>query len=177
MSITFACPCGKEFTVAPTFAGKRTKCPKCAEPLYVPTPVLAGADDDDETSAYALLSDGDDEPIERPLTTRQQTWNVERPATPPKPKISPMAQAAAQQREKELRKAAKAASDYHRGNDERSGLSLSPAVLGGLLGMIGFGAWFFIGLAMGYIFFYPPIGFFFSLIGFVGGLFGYEGDD
>jgi hypothetical protein len=38
MSITFACTCGKNFTVDDALAGKRTRCPACRLPLTVPEP-------------------------------------------------------------------------------------------------------------------------------------------
>lgn len=36
MPITFACKCGKRFTVADSLAGKKTKCPECAAAITVP---------------------------------------------------------------------------------------------------------------------------------------------
>lgn len=38
MPITFACTCGKSFTVADALAGKRTRCPACNSSLTVPVP-------------------------------------------------------------------------------------------------------------------------------------------
>src|SRR5688500_12627530 len=43
MSITFACGCGKSFTVADELAGKRVKCQACAAVLTVPDAAAAPA--------------------------------------------------------------------------------------------------------------------------------------
>src|SRR5687768_15249570 len=99
MSITFGCECGKPFTVADGYAGKRTKCPACGRPLTVPTPAdPEGASAEDE--AFRLLADGgeqesDDEP---PALARRDSDHAvlappparsgpqpAKPSSPPKP--------------------------------------------------------------------------------------------
>jgi hypothetical protein len=63
MPITFACACGKSYTVADALAGKRTQCPVCQAPLTVPAP---------EPQALALVEEPsedfevveDDAPVE-----------------------------------------------------------------------------------------------------------------
>jgi hypothetical protein len=38
MPIKVACPCGQKFSAKDSMAGKRVKCPKCNEPLVIPSP-------------------------------------------------------------------------------------------------------------------------------------------
>ena len=49
--------------------------------------------------------------------------------------------------------------------------AIDKGMLGGILLMVIAAVWFFLGLAGGYIFFYPPILFIFGLYGFFKGLF------
>lgn len=111
MPISFACGCGKTFTVADQYAGKRTKCTACGQPVVVPTPAPTPAADEpaDEDAAFRALSEGPDpEPAPRstgrfagaapsapwratsPLTAGETTSNkLGRTAEVPRPKPSP----------------------------------------------------------------------------------------
>ena len=62
MSISFTCECGKSFTVADEFAGKRTKCPVCRALIVVPVV---------EAESYAF-QDSADEPSADPR--RSISW-------------------------------------------------------------------------------------------------------
>jgi hypothetical protein len=68
MSISFACVCGKNFTVAAQYAGKRAKCPACSSALIVPAPIAkpepepAPAEIDEDAAYRALLDVPEAEP-------------------------------------------------------------------------------------------------------------------
>ena len=174
MSITFACDCGKQFTVADDFAGKRTKCPACASPLTVPAanepaPEEAPKPDDglsDEDKAFRALAEGPDpEPAAAtrppPPAPRLQSAHDPPPPTPlPAKKRGPTF-------------ATRAAGEER---DRGGGIHISPATLGGLGMMVLALIWFGLGWAGGRIYFYPPILFLFGLVAFVRGLLGYSED-
>jgi 1,4-dihydroxy-2-naphthoate octaprenyltransferase len=64
-------------------------------------------------------------------------------------------------------------------DDERGGYSrvyVSPAVITGVLMMVGAAVWFFGALALGVIFIYPPILFVLGLVAVVKGFLGHEED-
>jgi hypothetical protein len=66
-----------------------------------------------------------------------------------------------------------------RDDDERRGYSriyVSPAVITGVLMMVGATVWFFGALALGVIFIYPPILFVLGLVAVVKGFLGHEED-
>jgi hypothetical protein len=52
------------------------------------------------------------------------------------------------------------------------GMAVNGSVLGGLAMMVGALVWFFVGLAAGYIFFYPPVLFVLGIVALVKGLAG-----
>jgi hypothetical protein len=89
MPITFDCDCGKQFTVADEFAGKRTKCPACKSALTVPetTPTPPAAEEEalsDEDKAFRALAEAPDpEPTAAPARASYAPSSFER--APPKP--------------------------------------------------------------------------------------------
>jgi hypothetical protein len=161
MPITFSCDCGKAFTVADGFAGKRTRCPACGAGLVVPQPagvadedaafrMLAEAPEPDRPARSAPWAGGPMAPAPRPVIP------VRPPAPPPPPAAKPKARRS-------------------RGEGGSRGLpriSLSPAVAGGLFGMLFAAVWFFVGLSYNRIFVYAPILFVLSLIAVVRGILG-----
>lgn len=71
--ITFSCPgCGKSLSVKDEFAGRRTKCPKCSNPLDVPSSPRAAARSPKSAAAIPVatpaLAEGS-----RPATARSST--------------------------------------------------------------------------------------------------------
>jgi hypothetical protein len=86
MPIEFTCECGKAYKVADEYAGKRTKCTACGQPVVVPTPVATSAEEPtDEDAAFRALIDGDD-PDPAPRATRSYAGADDaprRPAPPP----------------------------------------------------------------------------------------------
>lgn len=54
------------------------------------------------------------------------------------------------------------------------GIAIHPSIIGGALMMIGAVVWFVVGLAVGYIFFYPPILFVLGIVAVVRGFMGSE---
>jgi hypothetical protein len=68
MAITFACACGKSYSVADEMAGKRTKCPACHAVLVVPIPtavdepladldVVEDVEEEDTSTGYGLADE------------------------------------------------------------------------------------------------------------------------
>lgn len=92
MPIEFACACGKAFKVADAYAGKRSKCTACGQPVVVPVPQPVPADDptDEDAAARALLDGDDPEPAPR---TGGYAGRAEspppRPVSPPPPRPVP----------------------------------------------------------------------------------------
>ena len=81
MPISFACSCGKSYTVGDELAGKRTRCPACKATLEVPQPAEEPAD-----AGFELVAD--DEPDEAgdapsPFTFADQPAAVAAPAPEP----------------------------------------------------------------------------------------------
>src|SRR5262245_12995396 len=68
-ALKFACACGKRLAVAPEFAGRRVRCPKCRKPVMVPA-LAAPKSDSEIEDLFPELSAGQPElrlaPIEAP---------------------------------------------------------------------------------------------------------------
>jgi hypothetical protein len=180
MPITFGCDCGKQFTVADEFAGKRTKCPACKSALIVPeaAPTTPPAPEEeplsDEDKAFRALAEAPDPepsftPARRDPATTDAPPRRSFPASPPPP--PPPAPA----RKRKPRFDAHSSDGKY---ERRRGpaIAISPAVAGGLLSIVIAVAWFGLGLAADRIYFYPPIMFLFGLVAVVRGLLGYSED-
>jgi hypothetical protein len=83
MPITFACPCGKSFTVADALAGKRTRCPACKSLLTVPEPEII---EDFEVIEEDLEAVADDAPAPYGLADDRPPVPAA-PAADPEPEI------------------------------------------------------------------------------------------
>lgn len=167
MPISFACPCGKDYTVADAFAGKRTKCAACAAPLTVPAPPAADA----EAAAFALLADGPD-PAASPAGRR--AWEADPNAPlPPRPPVAVPKPAA---KTDDMKKAMKALAKEERASrlERGGGITVTSGVVFGLLTMLGAAAWFGLGYAAGRIYVYAPILFVIGLVRTVSALAGHE---
>jgi hypothetical protein len=178
MSIAFACDCGKSFSVAADYAGKRTKCPACGSGLTVPTPPAPESDpeppkaESEEDSAYRALMESPDPALSASPPTRRREASGEPPGSRPQsepPKIKARASAA--------RKPARSSDGWPTGYEtepRRPAVHISSGVLGGAAMMLGAVIWFVVGLAAGILFYYPPVLFIIGLVTFVRALFGHE---
>ena len=170
MSISFTCDCGKGFTVADEFAGKRTKCPACGAGLTVPAPAAPESEPlSDEDKAFRALEDAPDaEPTAAPPRRNSP------PADPPpsRPTSPPPAPIPAKKRGP--RYEAHAAEDG--GRSGYSGIHLTPAVAGGLFSMALGAGWCALVWSSGRFTIYGPILFVFGLVAVVRGLLGYSED-
>lgn len=169
MPIDVECGCGKTFRVKDEHAGKRGKCPACGEMLTIPAPAAKPPTAEDE--AFRLLSEGPDPPAAPPPPRRE--WTAD-PVPPPRPAPPPVPAAPSGRRAIPGFNKAMDDDRAERRRSRRSGISISPGVLGGLGLMAGAAIWFFVGLAGGVIFFYPPVLFIIGLVTLVRALFGHE---
>jgi hypothetical protein len=178
MPITFACECGKQFTVADTFAGKRTKCPTCGVALTVPSPetpapAAPAPESSPEDEAYRMLAEAEAEgdAAEEPpaLARRDPDPAAHNPPPSTRPKSAPDAPAPKPKRGPRITSADPNDRPY-----ERPRIYISPGVMGGF-GSMAFGAiWFFVGLSANRIYFYAPVLFFLGLVAVVRGFLGYS---
>jgi hypothetical protein len=86
MSISFACACGKNFTVADEYAGKRTKCPACGAPLTVPAPAGEPApqkSESEEDAAYRALLEAPEADTASPNRAAPPASHFDQPPPPP----------------------------------------------------------------------------------------------
>jgi hypothetical protein len=171
MPIAFDCACGKPFSVADEYAGKRTKCPACGGPLTVPTPAVPESSPEDE--AFRLLAeDGDKEPAEEPSTPVRRDPEPAAAAPPPtRPSPQPPAPSP-QPKPRRLHKTRPADGDDSR--SERPRIYISPAVMGGIGSMLLGAVLFFVGMANNRIYIFAPVIFFLGLITVIRGFLGHE---
>jgi hypothetical protein len=154
MPIEFSCPCGRAFAVNDEFAGKKTRCPACKAALVVPQPAA------DEDAAFEMLAaDGDAIP-ETPAPPRRDPMPEslrppDRPAPPPPKPPRPIPRSRDE--------------DYQ----APRGISLSPAVAGGLASMAIAAVWFFVALSANRIAIFAPVVFVLGLISVIKGLLGH----
>lgn len=168
MSIKVACDkCDWQATVKDDRAGKKGKCPTCGEPVLVPVP--SAIPDDPDQAAYAALLEGDDDP------TPSSPVSYSAPVAP-KPYSLPNHETKRDVPAARTTKSPATKFDYRPKERvrERRGITISGGVIVGLLMMGGAALWFFVGLAAGRIFFYPPILFIIGLINLIRSLFGHE---
>jgi hypothetical protein len=171
MPIAFACECGKPFTVADEYAGKRTKCPTCGAALTVPLPESEPEQLSEEDKAFRALAE-DPEPAARPPVAQSGAWSEDapRPAPGARAPISGALPTA-----KRGPKVARRSSD-DRERSRTSGIHLTPAVWGGLFSMLIGGGWFLFVWSNGGFSIYGPILFIGGLVSVVRGLLGYSED-
>lgn len=141
-----ACPgCQMQLSVPISGAGKSARCPSCQNTFVIQT--------------YGSQSYGNPygippQPERPPVATPPQNPFADLPSFPPAESMSARAQATSQG-----------------GSFAPEKAGLRAGVVGGLLMMALAAVWFFGGLAVGYIFFYPPILFIVGLVGLLKGIF------
>jgi len=171
MPIKFTCDCGRSFQVKEEFAGRRARCAACGQIMTVPA-----ATANEEEALAALLSE---EQTAQPVPSRRERGHSEEEGPrrlPPRPPQLPQSfevEDVSEVREVRKPRMPRKSARAHRERSSGPSVVISPGVVTGLLMMLGAAAWFFIGLAVGYIFFYPPIlfilGFATMIKGFCGG--------
>jgi hypothetical protein len=180
--ISLHCACGKAFRVKDEFAGKKIRCTGCKQVLAVPLPELETAKSTEDEALNFLLTESPPLPTKRPAKARPDEESQETSVTaepPPRPASKRPA------KEKEKKKSGSSLSqvrwsqfDKPREREERHGRSfrlvLSPTIITGLLMMLGAVVWFGAGLAIGFIYFYPPVLFVLGIAAVFRGLMGQE---
>ena len=175
MSIPVECACGRTLHLRSELAGKRVKCPNCGGVLNVPAPE---SDPEDDAANMLLEDDGDSSP---PPREQQVTARPPLPSAPIGPPASrpSYAQPLGDPFDRASRPAKPVAVAKKPARERRSGVSfeegwfgsLNAGMIGGMLMMLIALVWFFGALAVGIIFFYPPILFVIGIVAFLRGLF------
>lgn len=197
MPIEFACDCGKKFKVPDEYAGKRSKCTACGNPVLVPTPPPpeppATVEESAEDAALRALTEGDD-PEPAPRTTSRYAGGYSsgyagaapsRPAAPPPPREDAGSHAArtlastSTTTTKVSKPKAKKARSSGYGYDEPPHRGWSPNWLkvgGGALAILGGLVWIVVAWMAGRIFWYPFVLVFAGIFGIINGLLSRSGD-
>jgi hypothetical protein len=171
MPIPLTCTCGRSLKARDELAGRKVRCPDCKNVLEVPDP-NAPKDPEDEILNVLLADDppaGDEESqaavrAEPPPVPREISIPPPRKPLPPPPSV---------------RSVKRKTRDVKRSTppvvfEEGWFGNVNAGAIGGLL-MMGIAAvWFFIGLAAGRLFFYPP---FLFVVGFIAMIKGMTGRD
>jgi hypothetical protein len=165
MPIPVTCSCGRALRLKDEYAGKRVRCPSCQSPLSVPTPER----DAEEEALAVLLEDSPDKGEQRrgiqSAPPARREWREEVTDEPPRPRVVKV--------ERESRRERRVDRDEPRGALPQGWFeNVNAGMVGGLLMMLIAVGWFVGGLAVGLIFFYPPILFVLGLIAFFKGLVG-----
>ncbi len=162
MPVSFTCPCGQHLEVEDEYAGMQVSCPTCrgvvtaparprrvvARPLAPPPAADPGFEvvDAPPRKPAPRPRPVDDEDDDRPRRRRRD-----------------------EEEDPEDRRARLRYLDTEKPRSYESRL-LSGSVIGGAVAMAVAVVWFVAGLAVGIIFFYPPILFVLGLIGFIHGV-------
>src|SRR5207247_6470440 len=165
MSIQFTCDCGKSIRVKEELAGRTGRCPHCGAKLTIPAAPPKPRNADDEAGDFLLADSTNEQVISRPSPTSIKAADDKtavRPGTPTTPAPSPeAARAAGPKAGSSLAKLFAPKKKKPPTGDEpkewSGGIAIHPSILPGLAMMAGAAIWFFVGLAAGRIFFYPPI--------------------
>ncbi len=167
MPISLSCPCGRSYRVKDHLAGRKTRCSQCSRVLQVPQ-----TDDADEEVVEAVeVEAADSSASERKALAPRRKESSRRSQLDHEPEAPPTSQTSepAPRRKRPRRRER----EGPRVAFERGWFgSMNAGVVGGVLMMLIAIAWFVGGLAVGYIFFYPPILFVIGLIALIKGLAG-----
>jgi hypothetical protein len=170
MPIPVTCECGKAYKVKEELAGKKVRCAVCKGQIAIPR---VEAEDDAEADALRMLLT--EEPVKPRKPDLPMIDSIQ--SEPPRPQ--PKRASSLPDPPPEIRRPKPARPKRARDDGERGGYSriyVSPAVITGVLMMVGATVWFFGALAFGVIFIYPPIMFVLGLIAVVKGFLGHEED-
>jgi len=175
MSIPVECACGRTLQLRSDLAGKRVKCPTCGGVLSVPA---LDSDADDAAANMLLEDDGDSPPPPREQQVTARPPSPSAPIGPPASRPS-YAPPLGDPFDRTSRPVKPAPAPKKPVRERRSGVSfeegwfgsLNAGMIGGMLMMLIALVWFFGALAVGIIFFYPPILFVIGIVAFLRGLF------
>jgi hypothetical protein len=165
MVIPLECSCGQSYQIKDDLAGRRVRCPGCQQVLSVPAPE---PERETEADTYRLADDSVD------AATGIQTKTPEaRPGSAYDPEVPPIHPA---------RNPTQVPPRERSRQDEGPRIvfeegwfgSVNSGVIGGVLMILIAVVWFFGGLAVGVIFFYPVILLMIGVFSIIKGLFGGE---
>jgi hypothetical protein len=165
MPISLTCDCGRNLRVKDELAGRKIRCPACAEVLAVPRPRPATDEEDEIVTVMPVES-----PAPRPSPV-QAIKRAETSVRPPSRALS--AEAPARVKRPEVAPVNRRKASRRR-TPRRSGplLVVHREIVAGVFMMLGATVWFIGALALGWIFFYPPILFVLGIAAVVRGLTG-----
>jgi hypothetical protein len=168
MPVPLDCECGRSLRVKDELAGRRIRCPGCSDVLTVPKPETSH--DADEEATALLLSD---EPSEAAAPrARYRDEPSESDAIQRRPSPRPSRPTASRAPAPPNVRRAKSRGGPRVAFEQGWFGSMNAGVIGGLLMMLIAVVWFAVGLAVGIIFFYPPILLVLGFIAMVKGLMG-----
>src|SRR5262245_8316928 len=176
MPITLPCNCGRTLKLRDELAGKRIKCPSCEAILKVPE---AEVETDFEVIEPGIEVESDLEVVERKPARDAAEYVTSRRPPPPRSENQPRRDEDRPRKRPEWPPLSSPLyREYQREERRRRApiVTISPAVISGVLMMIGAVVWFVLGLFLGWVFFYPPILFILGLVAVVRGLMG-AGED
>lgn len=183
--ITVVCPdCSGKLAVPDTAAGKRIRCPKCQGVVPVPAAPAPRRSPGDAAGPTASRQ------RQKPARKTEDPWGDDNSSSNDNAGddwdvygTTESSRGALPPRTKSTSKSSSPPALLGTGNEppeaeyytaQRSGLKYNGPMITGILMMVGAAIWFFGGLAVGVIFFYPPVLFVLGLISFVKGMFGGE---
>ena len=167
MPIAVDCACGRGLRIKDELAGKKVRCPECKSILAVPEQDLGAEKEFDFEEAPETPAPAPVQKLQPPMAPPKNL----QPATAPIRKVAPIRlpdeyapsrskadseseddlQAKFTGRKPKKRKAKNSSSGW------LPGISVNPAIGTGVLMMIGAVVWFFGALAVGLLFWYPPV--------------------
>jgi hypothetical protein len=176
MPISLQCTCGKAYRIKDELAGKKIRCSACNKVIAVPIPEPETPTEED-AMAFLLT---DDAPAATSGNNASST-DIQEHAPLPKSDDRVIEKPPAPKPAKEKKRASSLQKlrwkDFDDGRDQPpagSGRSISPTLVTGLLMMLGAVIWFVGGLAIGILFYYPPVLFVLGIIAVFKGAMGQE---
>jgi hypothetical protein len=150
-------------------AGKKIRCPDCKQVLPVPH----GPERDVEDEASKILAEDSPEEKSVPAAEEKKSSAIQErrpPSLAPQIPRSPLSSATSSMPTKAKTRPKKSRSERGGG----IGIAIHPSIIAGALMMIGAAVWFFLGLAAGIFYFYPPVLFCFGIAAIIRGLMGQD---
>jgi len=167
MPSTLTCSCGRVLRVKDGLAGKKARCPACSAIIVIPVDEPANVDpvNVEDAASGLLLDDSAEERGVRPISRDPEHDDpVDRPLyKPPAREGRPEVKRPRLDRDRRPSGPRVAFEPGWFG-------SSNAGMVGGVLMMVIAVVWFFVGLAAGWIFIYPPILFVVGIVAFVKGL-------
>jgi hypothetical protein len=174
MPIELNCDCGRALRVKDTLAGKKIRCPECQSILKVPS-----NEADPNDLGLEVLPDEDGRQTKASSGARRAAIQTEPPEVRPARRRDEEDETPRPRRRDEEDETPRPRRPKRNREIKRGGPSVSfepgwfgsvnAGVIGGILMMAIAVVWFVVGLAAGYIFFYPPILFVVGIIAIVKG--------